>query len=137
MPAKPALTDLQLELMRVLWDLGEVTVADVQRVLEKTRPIAQSTVATLLRRLEARGAVTHRTEGRVFIYSPVIREDDVQRSVLGKLKERLFTGDVPALIHRLLSEHEITAAELREVKAMIVARERELESRSVGDPDER
>lgn len=128
MAARHSLTDLQLELMRVLWARGEATILEVQRVMEEARPIAPSTVATLLRRLEAKGAVSHRTEGRVFIYRPEIREDDVQRSVIGSITERMFTGDVPALINRLLSEREITPEQLAEVKALIAEKENEMRS---------
>ncbi|HEY0037795.1 MAG TPA: BlaI/MecI/CopY family transcriptional regulator [Longimicrobium sp.] len=137
MPAKSSLTDLQLELMRVLWRRGEATVGDVQRDLGATRGIAQSTVATLLRRLEAKGAVTHRSEGRSFIYSPALVEDEVQRSMIGSITERLFTGDVPTLISHLLAERDVTREELAEVKAMIAAKEKTLDDAGQGGSHER
>ena len=129
MAASTTLTALQLELMRVLWARGQATVVEVHREITRTRELALPTIATLLRRLEARGAVAHHTEGRQFIYRPLVAEADVQRSVIGSVAERIFTGDVPALIHRLLSEREVTREELNEVRALIEAKERELRDR--------
>ncbi|MEO7965492.1 MAG: BlaI/MecI/CopY family transcriptional regulator, partial [Gemmatimonadaceae bacterium] len=60
------LTDLQLAIVRLLWDRGECTVVDVQDGLLPERPLAQTTVATLLSRLEKRGVVSHRVAGRQF-----------------------------------------------------------------------
>ena len=63
------LGELQLHIMQALWDKGEATVADVLQALSDHSELAYTTVATMLRRMEARGLVTHRAEGRTFIYS--------------------------------------------------------------------
>jgi BlaI family transcriptional regulator, penicillinase repressor len=118
------LTDLQIELMRVLWTHGEATVVQVHRELTRTRELAQPTVATLLSRLEKKGAITHRTEGRQFVYRALVSEAEVRRSMIAQLTDRLFGGDVPQLIHQLLSEREVSPGDLAEVKAIIEARER-------------
>lgn len=118
------LTDLQIELMRVLWREGETSVIQMHRALLTTREIAQPTVATLLTRLEKKGAVTHRTEGRQFIYRALVSEAEVRRSMVAQLTDRLFGGDVPKLISQLLAEREMSPGDLAEVKALIEATER-------------
>lgn len=127
------LTDLQIELMRVLWAAGEASVVQVHRALGKSRDIAQPTVATLLSRLEKKGAVTHRLDGRTFIYRPLVSEAEVRRSMLSQLADRLFGGDVPQLINQLLSERTIAPDDLAAVKAMIERKERD--ERASGDDD--
>ena len=117
------LTDLQIDLMRTLWLQGEATVIDVHRRISKERDLAQGTVATLLGRLEKKGAVTHRTEGRQFIYRALVSEAEVRRSMLAQVADRLFDGDVPLLIHQLLAEREVSAGDLAQVKALIEKRE--------------
>jgi BlaI family penicillinase repressor len=120
-----ALTDLQIELMRVLWTRGEATVVQVHRDLSATRELAQPTVATMLSRLEKKGAIAHRTEGRQFIYRALVSEADVRRSKVGQIADVLFGGDVPQLIHQLLSEREVSADDLAEVRRLLEAKERE------------
>ncbi|MDQ3517160.1 MAG: BlaI/MecI/CopY family transcriptional regulator [Gemmatimonadota bacterium] len=117
------LTDLQIELMRVLWLQGEATVIEVHQRISQQRGLAQGTVATLLTRLEKRGAITHRTEGRQFVYRALVSETEVRRWMLAQVADRLFGGDVPLLIHQLLAEREVSAGDLAEVKALIAERE--------------
>lgn len=124
-----ALTDLQIALMQVLWDRGESTVVEVQEDLLPERPLAQSTVATLLGRMEKKGLVSHRTEGRQYVYRAEVSEDAVRSTVVSEFKDltsELFAGDVAAMVSQLLSTSEIEADDLARVRAMIEAREAEL-----------
>lgn len=118
------LGDLQLAIMRVLWQRGEATVADVHETLEPERGLALTTIATMLAKLEKKGVVDHRAEGRRFVYHPTVDEGQVRRSMVSELTSQLFRGDVTALVNHLLSEHEIDPGELAQVRALIEARER-------------
>lgn len=115
------LTELQLSVMRVLWDLDEATVSEVCTALRDERDLAQTTVATLLKRLEARGLLAHRSEGRQFVYRAAVTEDQVRRSMVSDLTDRLFSGDATALVSHLLSNRDVEPGDLAEVKAMIEA----------------
>ena len=118
------LGDLQLAIMRVLWDRDEATVADVHEALEGERGLALTTIATMLMKMEKKGVVDHRAEGRRFIYHPTVSEGQVRRSMVADLTAQLFGGDVTALVSHLLSEHEIDADELVELRERIAAEER-------------
>jgi BlaI family penicillinase repressor len=121
------LGDLQLAIMRVLWSRGEASVAQVHEALEAERGLAPTTIATMLVKLEKKGVVKHRAEGRRFIYRPRVSEGQVRHSMVGELTSQLFRGDVTALVNHLLSEHEIDARELAELRALIAAREQKEE----------
>ncbi|MBC7789219.1 MAG: BlaI/MecI/CopY family transcriptional regulator [Anaerolineae bacterium] len=128
--AKPlALTDLQLDIMQILWTAGEASIAEVHRAL-RGRRLAHATVATLLSRLEKKGAIRHSTEGRQFIYRPVLKQAEVQKSMIAKVRDVLFAEDVPALISQLLADRDISREELDHVKALIEKKERELSERA-------
>jgi predicted transcriptional regulator len=116
---KHILGDLQHAIMRVLWDEGEATVARVQEALEEQRDRALTTIATMLVKMEKKGIVAHRTEGRQFVYRALVSETDVQRSMVGELTELLFGGDVTALVSHLLTEQEIDDRELAKLKTLI------------------
>ena len=119
------LADLQLAIMRVLWNRGEATVAEVHEVMEAERGLALTTIATMLAKMEKKGVVGHRADGRRFVYRPLVDEGQVRRSMVSELTSQLFRGDVTALVNHLLSEHEIEPAELAQLRAAITDREKE------------
>ena len=117
------LGDLQLAIMRIVWSQGEASVADVHEALEPERGLALTTIATMLAKMEKKGVVDHRAEGRRFIYRPTVSEGQVRRSMVTDLTSQLFRGDVFALVNHLLSEHEIDAQELDQLRGLIAAKE--------------
>src|SRR5689334_20946611 len=116
---KHILGDLQHAIMRVLWKEGEATVSRVQEALEGDRDRALTTIATMLVKMEKKGIVSHRSEGRQFVYRASVSETDVQRSMVSDLTEMLFGGDVTALVSHLLTEQEIDSNELKKLRSMI------------------
>ena len=114
--SKQTLGDLQHAIMSVLWARGEATTSDVHEALREERGLAFTTIATMLRKMEDKGIVAHRSEGRQFVYRPTVSEDQVRRSMVGELVERLFAGDPKALVAHLVSENEIDAGELDELR---------------------
>jgi len=118
MTDKHHLGDLQLAIMRVLWGRAEASVAEVHRALAE-RDLAPTTIATMLRKMEDKGVVTHRTEGRKYLYRPTVTEAAVRRTMVGELTERLFRGEVVELVSHLLAEHEIDTAELDQLRSLI------------------
>jgi len=111
------LGELQLAIMRVLWGSGEATVAQVHRALGDDR--ALTTIATMLSKMEKKGVVTHREEGRQFVYRSTVSEAEVQRTMVASLTDRLFEGDVTALVSHLLTEQEIDVDELDRLRELI------------------
>jgi len=126
MSPAPQLTALQLAVLRVLWECGEARVPEVRKALEGDRNLAQNTVATVLSRLEKQGLVTHRMEGRQFVYRPVIQEQEAEKTMVGELTERVFEGDYGRLFAHLLDRPEVAEEELGRIKQLIEARERKL-----------
>jgi predicted transcriptional regulator len=124
MPPTVSLTDLQLAIVRILWERGQCTVLEVQEALAPERKLAQTTVATILTRLEKRNIVRHEANGRLFVYKALVSESQVRRSMVSDLTTLLFDGSPAALISHLLSEKEITADDLDEVKRLIADAER-------------
>ena len=114
-----SLTDLQLAIVRTLWERGEGTVVEVQEALAPERRLAQTTVATILTRLEKRGIVRHEPQGRTFVYRALVSESQVRRSMVSDLTDLLFDGSPAALISHLLSEKQIDEGDLDEVKRLI------------------
>jgi predicted transcriptional regulator len=122
MRSKARLGDLQSAMMRVLWSRGEATAAEVHEALVGERGLAPTTIATMLRKMEDKGVVRHRVQGRQFVFVPTVSETEVRRSMVADIVFRLFAGDHAALVSHLLSEHEISRDELDEIRALLSAR---------------
>ncbi len=118
-PKSLTLTDGELRLMRVLWDKGEATVGEVVDAL-KTRPRpAYNTVLTLLRIMERKGYVSHRKDGRAFVFLPKIDRADASRNALHTLVNRFFEGSPRLLMLNLLEETELSPDVLQQLKERI------------------
>ena len=119
MPERHEITELQLAILRLLWERGEATVSELWEALHDERGLAQTTVATLVARLQRRGIVARRTRERQYVYRATITEADVQHSMVSELTERLFAGDAAALVSHLIAASDMSPGDLARVKRMI------------------
>jgi predicted transcriptional regulator len=121
---KHTLGELQHAIMQKLWEHGEATVAEVHEALHADRGLAPTTIATMLRKMEDKGVVAHRIDGRHFIYRATISQEMVRSSMLGELLDRLFAGDPAALVAHLVADHDIDDDEINRLRALLDAAEK-------------
>jgi len=117
------LSELQLELMRVLWSRGQASTAEVAEVLAQSRGLAHTTIATLLSRLEKRGVVGSHKDGRQLVYRPLVAEQAVRRSMVSGLLGSLFGGDARALVTHLVREDEIAPGDLEQLRKLLSSKD--------------
>jgi BlaI family penicillinase repressor len=117
------LTDLQMDVMQVLWQQSEATVSQVHAALHDERQLAMTTVATLLSRLEKYGLLDHRTEGRQYVYRPLVSQSEVRRSQLTDLIDQFFQGNPADLVYHLISEAEVDDEDLARLQVLIESKE--------------
>ena len=110
---------VQLKIMQVLWAKRRANAREITESLSRTEPIAHSTVQTLLRRLEAKGAVGHHVDDRTFVYYPLVEEQSARRGATRELVDRVFEGSAAGLIAHLLEHERISGEELRELRRLI------------------
>jgi predicted transcriptional regulator len=120
------LGDLQLRIMKVLWASGEATVADVHKALAAESDFAYTTVATMLRKMEARQLVRHRMDERSFVYRAAVAEEAVSQGMADHLLERLFEGSLADMVRHLLSNREVSREELSKLEQLILDRKKTL-----------
>jgi predicted transcriptional regulator len=121
MPPKKSitLTQAELRLMRVLWARGESTVADVAAATAEEGALAYTSVLTTIRILESKGYVCHRQDGRAFLYSSCIGEQEASRSEVRHVLQRFFGNSRERLLLSLLGDDDITRDELKRLKEAI------------------
>jgi BlaI family penicillinase repressor len=115
----PRLGDLQLRILQSLWARPGASVSEVHAELRPERDLAYTTIATMLRKMEARGLVTHTEEGRTYLYSAVVRSEDVNRSAGSHFVERLFEGSLTDAVSHLLTTREVSREELDRLEKLI------------------
>jgi predicted transcriptional regulator len=115
----PSLSASETEILRLLWDLQEGTVQQVCEKLPSRRTIAYATVQTLLRRLERKGYVRHRVEGKAHVFHPAVQQEHVIKRSVNDFLERLFGGDAIPLVQHLAEHGRIDAQDLERLKKLI------------------
>lgn len=120
----PPLSDAQLEIMNVVWDHGEATVAEIWQELSSRRGVARNTVQTLVTRLEEKGWLTHVVERNAFRYRAVLPRETTQRRLVRRLVDSAFGGSTQGLLLTLLEEGELSREEAAHIRAVIDRAER-------------
>lgn len=129
MGERPELSKGELEVARVLWSLGSATVREVHEAFPPDRPIDFATVQTYLRRLEAKGYLRGRLEGRTRIYTSKVKPRTVIRETIDDLLERLFAGETLPLMRHLIEERGLSDHDLAELRALLDRLEQESDER--------
>jgi BlaI family penicillinase repressor len=115
----PRLGRVQMKIMQVLWEKGRVSAREITETLNQSEPIAHSTVQTLLRKLEAKGAIEHDITERTFVFYPVVKEDKVKHVVTHDLMERVFGGSAAELVSYLLEHESVSREEIEQIRKLI------------------
>jgi predicted transcriptional regulator len=122
---KQPMTELELDIMGIVWKRGEATVNDVSEALaEAGRPLAPPSIRTMLTILHDKGYVARRPEGRGHVYSPAVSADEGRRRILKDIIQRAFEGSASGLVTTLVKGNLVSARELDQVKRLIEKKER-------------
>lgn len=112
-------TERELEILEILWERGQASVREVYEQMSRSAPIVQNTVQAFLRTMEEKGLVTHRTEGRTFIYQSVPRRDETKKRLVSRMLQRVFDGAIDQLVQSAFSLRQPTKQELRNLEELI------------------
>ncbi|MEJ7638009.1 MAG: BlaI/MecI/CopY family transcriptional regulator [Singulisphaera sp.] len=115
----PELTPAQGEIMDIVWRYDEVSASDVRRVLSKTREVARNTVRTLLERIEEKGWIKHREEGRTFLYSAAQPRQATIGQKVQEIVDTVCGGSPEALVTALLDYRGLNHDELKRIRQML------------------
>lgn len=115
-------TERELEALKVLWEHGEATVRKVcDQMNEAGEKLAYTTVLSLLQVMEQKGLVSHRREGKAYVYLPVIERENTLRGLAAGFLERVFDGSLDEYLVHALGSRNITKLELEQLESMLAA----------------
>ena len=117
----PRLTPTELEIMQVIWELGEATINEVtERInLERSTPLRRTTLQVQMTRLETKGWLAHRENGRTFLYSSPHDRDETLAEMATDMKDRAFGGSCTELVKCLIDQQKISEQELQSLRKLI------------------
>ena len=117
-PRTPTLTAQELELMKIVWERGAVTVRNVYEQLVTRRKIAYTTVMSGLKTLEQKGHLRATQRDRAYVYEPTRPQSQVIGGMVREFVERVFNGSAKPLLVYLLDDERLTEADLQEISRM-------------------
>ena len=120
--SRPALSELEHQVMQAVWASGSCTVETVHRAVTRERDLKEVTVRTVLRRLEQKGHLRHETEGRAYIYSAVEAPRSLAARAVRHILDRFCNGSVEELVSGLVEADVLSHVELQALEASVKAR---------------
>ena len=115
----PPLSEAQMEIMSIVWNRGEATVADVWKALGSRRKVARSTVLTMLMRLQEKGWLSCDEEGHAFRYRAAVPREATLSGMVRRLVDTAFGGSAEGLVMALLHDRGVSKEEAKRIKKMI------------------
>lgn len=113
------LGDSEMEILTLVWELGEATVSDVQERVLARRKVAYTTVMTMMQNLSKKGYLTYRKEGVTYIYRAAIEPEVVKKDMLGHLMDKVFSGSPANLVQTLVGNESLSEEEKAELRRLI------------------
>ena len=120
---KNPLSPLENKVMNIVWDRGSATAEDVRLALKGDQPIKDSTVRTVLRRLEDKGYAEHTVDGRTYVYAPTVASRSVATDAVRGIIDRFCDGSVEDLLVGMVDDELVSAGTLKRLAAKIAAAE--------------
>ena len=119
------LGELQRTVLETVWDLGEASVHQVRAQLNRTKQLAYTTVLSAMQKLEKAGWLSHRAEGKSYVYFATQTREHAGAGSVRRLAKRLFKGDAMTMFQHLIREGNLNSDELGELRRMIEKKEKE------------
>jgi predicted transcriptional regulator len=123
-PAKLVPTDQELEILKLIWQRGQATVREIHQDLQKRRPVAYTTVLTMMGILEHKGHLKKKEGERAYVYSPAQPESKMRERMVKEFVNRVFDGSAKPLLAHLVSDRDISSEDLDEIEALLKSRKK-------------
>jgi predicted transcriptional regulator len=113
------LTDLELDVMNVVWRQGSTTVRQIMETMSDHRPLAYTTVQTVLTILHQKGFVHYTSQGRAYVYHPAVRPEDIRKDTVSAVVDKLFSGSPRSLMLHLIESETLSVEEAEELRKIL------------------
>ena len=119
MPALPQISEAEFEVMKIVWKSAPINTNEITECLLKTTSWSAKTIQTLIKRLVTKGALTYKKQGRVFVYTPFVKEDEYINQESNSFLKRFYDGDISAMLSAYLENNQLSETEIRHLRSIL------------------
>ena len=119
MSALPQISEAEFEVMKVIWKFAPISTNEITDRLLKTTSWSAKTIQTLIKRLVTKGALTYEKQGRVFVYTPLVEENEYINQQRNSFLNRFYDGNISAMLSSYLENNQLSETELRNLRSIL------------------
>ena len=119
MPDLPQISEAEFEVMKIVWKSAPINTNEITECLLKTTSWSAKTIQTLIKRLVTKGALTYEKQGRVFVYTPLVKEDEYINQESNSFLKRFYDGDISAMLSAYLENNQLSETEIRHLRSIL------------------
>lgn len=119
MSALPQISEAEFEVMKVVWKFAPINTNEITERLLKTTTWSAKTIQTLIKRLVTKGALTYEKQGRIFVYTPLVKENEYINQQSNSFLNRFYDGDISAMLSTYLENDQLSETELQHLRSIL------------------
>ena len=119
MSALPQISEAEFEVMKIIWESAPINTNEITERLLKTTSWSAKTIHTLIKRLVTKGALTYEKQGRIFVYTPLVEENEYINQQSNSFLDRFYDGDISAMLSTYLENNQLSETELQHLRSIL------------------
>lgn len=119
MSALPQISETEFEVMKVVWKFAPINTNEITERLLKTTTWSAKTIQTLIKRLVTKGALAYEKQGRIFVYTPLVKENEYINQQSNSFLNRFYDGDISAMLSTYLENNQLSETELQHLRSIL------------------
>lgn len=119
MSALPQISEAEFEVMKIVWRSAPINTNEITERLLKTTTWSAKTIQTLIKRLVTKGALTYEKQGRIFVYTPLVEENEYINQQSNSFLYRFYDGDISAMLSTYLENNQLSETELQHLRSIL------------------
>lgn len=119
MSALPQISEAEFEVMKIVWKSAPINTNEITERLLKTTTWSAKTIQTLIKRLVTKGALTYEKQGRIFVYTPLVEENEYINQQSNSFLDRFYDGDISVMVSTYLENNQLSETELQHLRSIL------------------
>lgn len=119
MKSLPQISEAEFEVMKIIWNHAPINTNEITEMLSKTTTWSPKTIHTLIKRLVNKGAISYEKDGRVFVYTPRIKENEYIENESSHFLKRFYNGDITRMLSSFMENNKLSKAEIKILRTML------------------
>lgn len=125
MTALPQISEAEFEVMKIVWKYAPINTNEITEKLLQTTAWSPKTIQTLIKRLVTKGVLSHEKQGRVFVYTPLVRESEYINQESDSFLDRYYDGDITSMLSSYLENDKLSETEINSLRSLLSKRHKE------------